>query len=172
MNAPFQVAQAIAAAQGSGAPQVVKIVKPEGKQALTIELGYQEQYKLDLSGVANEKLVLVHQGENLVILFDNQSTITVHPVFDSMKVLGNITFELAPGRVFTGDEVATVLSISDDQSLLPAAGDAPGARTGAHFSDASVDPLSVPNPLDLLGPEELPPIQFGQSDARPPDAVT
>jgi len=62
---------------GSGAaasPQVIKVSKPQGDQAQVIKLD--GTVTLDLSAVANEKITLVHVGNTLIILFDNQSTIS------------------------------------------------------------------------------------------------
>ena len=125
---------------------------------ITVDLGYQQQAKLDLSSVANEKMTLVHIGEKLVILFDNNATVTVEPFFNSMGVPRfDLTVEVTPGRELTGGQFATVFPITTDQSVLPAAGTAQTApASGANFSDPSVEPLFSPDPLPLLGPEELP----------------
>src|SRR6187200_2632505 len=101
MNAHFVVAQAgSSSATGAGAaPRLMKVVKPQAGQSVTLELGYDQSVKLDLTGVANEKMKFVHVGEKLIIQFDNQSTVTVHPFFDSMGVpLQNVTVEIASGR--------------------------------------------------------------------------
>ena len=71
-------------AGSSAAPRIVKVVKPSANGTVTLELGYNQGAKLDLSGVANEKLKFVHVGEKLIILFDNGASVTVHPFFDSM----------------------------------------------------------------------------------------
>src|ERR1051325_8143770 len=104
MNARVQLAQA-------GSPttnneiKVVKIVKPAADQAVKMELGYDQKTKIDLSGVADEKITLIHVGENLVILFDNKSTVVVHPFFKSMGVpLDTMSVEVSPGRDLTGAE--------------------------------------------------------------------
>ena len=159
MNAPFVVAQA-----GSGSPtgirpvRTVKVTKPQGDQAVTVELGYDQNYKLDLSAISNEKITLIHIGEKLIILFDNKSTVTVAPFFDSMNVpLSNVIVETA-GRDFSSGDFALAFPITTDQSVLTAAG-ATGAvgtpPSGADFHGSSVDPLNVPNPLPLLPPEAL-----------------
>ena len=96
MNARFVVAQAgSSSTTGSGGtPRVMKVVKPQAGQSVTLELGYDQSAKLDLTGVTNEKMKFVHVGEKLIIIFDNQSTVTVHPFFDSMGVpLQNITVD-------------------------------------------------------------------------------
>ena len=99
MNGPFVVAQASTAeATAPKKPiRIVKVTKPSDGQAVTVDLGYQQQTKLDLSGVAKEKMTFVHIGEKLIILFDNSATVTVEPFFNSMGVpLQNLTVEVAP----------------------------------------------------------------------------
>ena len=145
MNGPFVVAQASTAeATAPKKPiRIVKVTKPSDGQAVTVDLGYQQQAKLDLSGVANEKMTLVHIGEKLIILFDNNATVTVEPFFDSMGVpLQNLTVEVAPGRELPSGEFASVFPITTDQSVLAAAGNgAQNPPSGANFSDPSVEPL-------------------------------
>ena len=131
------------------------MTKPSDGQAITVDLGYEQQAKLDLTAVANEKMTLVHIGEKLIFLFDNNATVTVEPFFNSMGVpRQDLTVEV-PGRDMSSSEFAAVFPITTDQSVLPAAGDQIPA-SGANFSNASVDPLLSPDPLPLLGPEELP----------------
>ena len=36
-----------------------------------VNLGYDQNVKVDFSAIANEKITLVHVGEKLIILFDN-----------------------------------------------------------------------------------------------------
>ena len=158
MNGPFVVAQANVAGAAAAVKKpvrIVKVTKPSDGQAITVELGYEQQTKLDLTAVANEKMTLVHIGEKLIILFDNNATVTVEPFFDSMGVpRQDITVEV-PGRDMSSSEFAAVFPITTDPSVLPAAGDKIPA-SGANFSNASVDPLLSPDPLPLLPPEELP----------------
>src|SRR5438309_4531232 len=159
MNGQFQVAQASSTAvSNSGAPpRVFKLTKPLTDQAVIINLGYDQKVKVDFSAIANEKITLVHVGEKLIILFDNKSTVTVEPFFDSRHDSSNLSVEVAPGRDVSVSEFASLFPITTDQSVLPATGDGQGnaQASGAHFSDSSVDPLSVGRPLDLLGQEEL-----------------
>ena len=146
-----------------GGVRVVKVVKPDSDQAVTLELGYDQKVKLDLSGVANEKLTLVHIGEKLIILFDNQSTVTVHPFFDSMGVpLSNVSVIVSSGQDLPSGEFVSTVPISTDTTLLPTAGPGTAAteKSGAFFTDVPVDPLLLPNPLPLLPPEQLPGIVF------------
>ena len=66
----------------------------------------------------------------------------------------NLTVEV-PGRDLSSGEFAAVFPITTDPSVLPAAGNQIPA-SGANFSNPSVDLLLSPDPLPLLGPEELP----------------
>src|SRR5712692_6040576 len=119
MNAPFSVAQApsLGTTAGTRTLRTIKVSKPQGDQAITLQLGYEQNYKLDLSAIANEKITLVHIGEKLIILFDNKSTITVEPFFDSMNApLSNVTVE-TEGRDFTSVEFAAAFPITTDQSV-------------------------------------------------------
>ena len=149
--------------EGSATTQVVKVVKPGDEQAVTIELGYDQKVKLDLTAVANEKLTLVHIGEKLIILFDNQSTVTVHPFFDSMGVpLSNVSVIVSSGQDLPSGEFVSTVPISTDTTLLPTAGSGTAAteKSGAFFTEVPVEPLSLPTPLPLLPPEQLPVISF------------
>lgn len=162
MDGQFQVAQASGNAGNVAAPRIFKLTKPLTDQAVVLNLGYEQKVQVDFSAIANEKITLVHIGEKLVILFDNHSTVTVEPFFDSRHdALHNLTIELAPGRDVSVNEFASLFPITTDQSVLVAAGVEIGngngnaQGSGAYFSNSSVDPLSAGNPLDLLGQEEL-----------------
>src|SRR6266478_137303 len=129
MNGQFQVAQA--SGQGnsnsnSTPPRIFKLTKPLTDQAVVVNLGYDQKVQVDFTAIANEKITLVHVGEKLVILFDNQSTVTVEPFFDSRHdALHNLTIEVAPGRDLTVAEFASSFPITTDSSalsVLPAAG--------------------------------------------------
>jgi len=163
MNAPFVVAQAVTTGQGittgqnsATPPKVVKLVKPQGEQAIVIQMD--GSTKLDFTGIAGENITLVRVGERLVILFDNKSTVTIEPFFDSSgKPLQIGGIELEGNKLITGEEFAALFPITDDQSVLPAAGEANSPQnTGGQFAGPNVDPLSPMNPLDLLPQEELP----------------
>ena len=160
MNAQFQVAQlsgSSTSVSNAAPPRIFRLSKPLGDQAVVVNLGYDQKAKVDFSAIANEKITLVHVGDKLIILFDNKSTVTVEPFFDSRHdALGNLTVEVAPGREVSVNEFASLFPITTDQSVLPAAGEGGNAQgSGANFSDSSVDPLATGNPLDLLGQEEL-----------------
>src|SRR5262249_20802825 len=154
MNARFTIAQANTATPTNppAAVRTVKIFEPAAGQAVTIELGYTEQYKLDLTAIADKKITLVHVGEKLVILFENLGTVEVHPYYDSMNVpLHNITLLLSQGREVTTAEFATLIPVVEDPSVLPAGAGAAGSpASGANFQSVSVDQLLLPNPLPLL----------------------
>src|SRR3954454_11230831 len=161
MNGQFQVAQAsgTGVSNSNTPPRIFKLTKPLTDQAVIINLGYDQKVQVDFSAIANEKITLVHVGEKLIILFDNQSTVTVEPFFDSRHdALQNLTIEIAPGRDLSVTEFASTFPITTDQSVLPAAGNGNGnaQASGAHFDNPAVDPLAVPNPLPLLPQEDLP----------------
>ncbi|MEH2570888.1 T1SS-143 domain-containing protein [Bradyrhizobium sp. AZCC 1577] len=160
MNAQFQVTQLSGStlANSSAPSRIFKLTKPMGDQAVVVNLGYDQKVKVDFSGIANEKITLVHVGDRLIILFDNKSTVTVEPFFDSRHdALKNLTIEVAPGRDVSVSEFASLFPITTDQSILPAAGEGGGnaQASGANFSNSSVDSLATGNPLDLLGQESL-----------------
>src|SRR3954462_13448474 len=100
MNGPFQVAQASTpgTTSNNSPVRIFNLTKPLGDQAVTINLGYDQKVKVDFSAIANEKITLVHLGDKLIILFDNKSTVTVEPFFDSRHDSSNLSVEVAPGR--------------------------------------------------------------------------
>jgi len=156
MNAPFVVAQAqtVGQAQTAAPIRTVKLEKPAGEQAIVIKMD--GSIKLDFTAIEREKITLVRAGERLVILFDNKSTITIDPFFDSSgKPLQLAGIELSNNQLMTGEEFAALFPITDDQSVLPAAGEQGPQNTGGQFAGPNVDPLASPNPLDLLPPEQL-----------------
>src|SRR5881394_3191805 len=160
MNGQFQVAQAsgTGVSNSNTPPRIFKLTKPLTDQSVVINIGYEQKVQVDFSAIANEKITLVHIGEKLIVLFDNQSTVTVEPFFDSRHdALKNLTIEVAPGRDLSVSEFASTFPITTDASVLPAAGNGNGnaQASGAHFDNPAVDPLAVPNPLPLLPQEEL-----------------
>ena len=97
MNGQFQVAQGTGTGNSNNAspPRIFKLTKPLTDQAVTVNLGYDQKTQIDFTAVANEQITLVHMGEKLIVLFNNQSTVTIQPFFDSMNVpLSNITVEV------------------------------------------------------------------------------
>ncbi|MFZ0174734.1 MAG: hypothetical protein WAL11_04095, partial [Pseudolabrys sp.] len=133
--------------------RTLKVTKPQGDQSIVLDLS-DRNATFDLSAVADEKMTLVKVGPKLVILFDNQSTVTADPFFDfSGKPLANLDVELGAGRAISGQQFAQLFSITEDQSVLRAAGIIP--PSGADFHDASVDVLAGMRPLALLEQEGL-----------------
>ena len=157
MNERVWIAQADTTPVQNPVPlKVVTVVKPGSEQAITIDLGFDQKTKVDLSSVANEKMTMVHVGTKLIVLFDNHSTVTIEPFFDSTgKPLANLDVNLGAGHDVTGDQFASLFPITEDQSVLPAAGGGGSPASGADFHNPTVDPLAIGNPLPLLGPEEL-----------------
>ena len=159
MDGRIQVAQASsgrAGASNSGPTRIFKLTKPLTDQAVVINLGYDQKTQVDFSAIANEKITLVHIGEKLIILFDNQSTVTVEPFFDSRHDSAkNLTIEVAPGRELSVSEFAAAFPITTDTSVLPAAGvgTANAQASGANFNAPLVDPLP-PVPTNRLAPPE------------------
>jgi T1SS-143 domain-containing protein len=167
MNGPFRVAEVsgTTTTTNNTAPRIYTLTKPLGDQAVVVNLGYDQKVKVDFSSIANEKITLVHIGDKLIILFDNKSTLTVEPFFDSRHDgINNLSIEVAPGRDVSVSEFASLFPITTDQSILPAAGDGNGnaQASGANFTPSSVDPLGIGNPLALLGQEELGNFVVGQ----------
>ena len=167
MNGPFQVAQAggttTSSTNGTPVP-IYKLTKPLTDQAVMVNLGYDQKVKIDFSSIANEKITLVHVGEKLIILFDNELTVTIEPFFKSRadglggETRDEITVEMAPGRDISVKEFVTLFPITTDTSVLPAAdqdgnSNANAQASGAYFSPYSVDPLD-PVPLNKLAPQE------------------
>jgi len=142
MNAPVLLAQlAGSPAQTIASPKNLKIEKPQNGQAVTVQLD--GATKLDLAGIASERLTFVRVGEKLVILFDNQSTVTVDPVFDNNgRPVTDLAFDMGADRTLSSEQFAQAFPITTDQSVLPAAGGATGPTGGASFADASVGALA------------------------------
>jgi hypothetical protein len=132
---------------------VVKVTKPPSDQAVVFDLNNGAGARLDLSAVAHEKMTLVHVDTKLVILFDNQSTVTAEPFFDlSGKPLASLNVELSAGRTLSGEQFAQSVPITDDQSVLPAN----DPSSGADFRDVSIDSLpGLTSPLALMA-EDVP----------------
>ena len=103
-----------------------------------------------------EKITLVHIGEKLIILFDNQSTVTVEPFFDSRHdAWKQLSIEVAPGREFRSASSPVCFPSPRTSRCCRRRARTEMPASGANFSSSSVDPLGTGNPLDLLGQEEL-----------------
>ncbi len=154
MNAPLVLAQVTTSPQ-STPPRAVKITKPARDAAVTVQLDGQS--RLDLSDIAAESITLVRVGQQLVILFDNQATITIEPFFDaSGQPLADLALQLGPDRTVGAPEFAALFPITDDQTILPAAGEGGPRNTGSPFATFAIDSFSGRGDgLDLLGGESL-----------------
>lgn len=179
MNGPFVVAQANTGGSSGTPVQVLKLIKPPAGQTDVMHASFTGTVKVDFTAIANEKITLFHDSKNqsLHVIFADGSQIIIEPFFDSRgTVLSNLTFEMGPNLFYSGQEFAQNVPITEDQSVLPAAGDA--AAAGADFHGFSVDGLGLSNPLGLLPPEELPGLQFTntgtpllEQGATPPNLV-
>ncbi|HKC34303.1 MAG TPA: hypothetical protein VKC16_12655, partial [Xanthobacteraceae bacterium] len=149
MSAPIRVAQATG---NNSAPSLIKVSKPQTNQAVTIHLD--GPATIDLTAIGNDNVTFVHVGDRLIILFDNQSTVTFDPFYGADGAPSpTIAVELAAGRDVTGADFAGLVPISTDKSILPAAGSPP---SGAHFDTITISQFLADNPrLPLLGPEDL-----------------
>ena len=161
MNERIQIAQASGAGISNSATpvRIFTLSKPLADQAVVVNLGYDQKVKVDFSGIAKEKITLVHIGEKLIILFDNQSTVTVEPFFNSRHDAQTLSIEVAPGRDLSVTEFASSFPITTDQSVLPAAGNGSGnaQASGGHFDNPLVDPLPPIPTNNPAPPEALPP---------------
>jgi len=169
MNAPVLLAQLTGTSSqaSSASAKHVKIGKPQGSQAVTVHLDGQSQ--IDFSGIASEKLTFVKIGDRLIILFDNQSTVSIDPVFGANGApLKDVSFEVGPDRIINGDQFAELFPLTTDQSVLPAAGTpgAPGVPAGANFGAFTIDPLTGGTPLPLLTGESTT-TSFGDNPVTP-----
>src|SRR5712671_817431 len=149
MSAPIRVAQATG---NNSAPSLIKVSKPQTNQAVTIHLD--GPATIDLTAIGNDNVTFVHVGDRLIILFDNQSTVTFDPFYGADGAPSpTIAVELAAGRDVTSADFASLFPITSDQSILPAAGSPP---SGAHFDTITISQFLADNPrLPLLGPEDL-----------------
>jgi VCBS repeat-containing protein len=177
MNAPIILAQAN---PSSTAPRVIRLEKPAADAAVTLRLD--GVTRLDLGAIAAEQITLVRIGDTLVILFDNKATVTLEPFFAADGTpRDDLAVQLGPDRIVNGDQFAALFPVSDDASVLPAAGDGPSgggltttfridgldggrnalallerdlaALTGGSTEEEQVE-LPVDNDPDILGPAD------------------
>ena len=170
MDARFTVAQVTGALPNNEPAKVVKLTKPQTDQAITVHLDGTS--KLDLTAIGNENVTFVHAGDRLVILFDNHSTVTIEPFYDSRGLpLADISVELSPDRSVSGVEFASLFPITTDQSILPAAGGTSSPASGANFETVDIDQFAGnPVPLALLTPN-APAGSGGPTNSSSPAAV-
>src|SRR5262249_30304485 len=140
MNERFIVEQATnVQVAGLAQSHILKVAKPQDGQSVVLELGDQNA-KLDLSAVANEKLTFVQVGTKLIVQFDNQSTVTADPFFDSSgKPFTYLDVAFGGERSINKEQFEALVansvsqsSLSDDDKIVP---------SGPHFVDPFVDPL-------------------------------
>lgn len=158
MNALIQMAQlqVSEATTNADGRKTFKVSKPQTGQAVSFHLDGKSV--VDLTSFADEKITLVRLGDRLVILFDNQSTVSIDPVFDNNGAARpEVAFEMAPDRILNGDQFAQLFPITSDQSVLPAAGTpgAPSMGAGANFGSFTIDALTSQTALDLVADEEV-----------------
>src|SRR5688572_17035506 len=103
MNAPIRLAQATGAANPDA---VTRVTKPQGGQAVAVHLN--AAARLDLSAIAAETITLVRAGDRLVILFDNQATVTVEPFFGPNGQPLDHAVQLGTDRVVDAAQFATL----------------------------------------------------------------
>jgi VCBS repeat-containing protein len=153
MNAPVLLAQLLGiTAPTDTPPRHIKLEKPISGATVTVHLDGPIQ--LDFTDIASDKLTFVQVGDKLIILFDNQSTVTIDSVFGpDGHPLAGIAFEMTPDHPLTGDQFASEFPITTDQSILPAAGAGDGPTSGGYFINPTVDALPTFTALDLLAAE-------------------
>ena len=165
MHGSFVVAANSGSASASALKpvQIIKIVKPAAGQTEIFHASFEGSVKIDFTAIANEKITLFHDNKNqsLHIIFADGSQAIIEPFFDSMSVMSNLVFEMAPGQVLDSAEFASQFPITTDQSVLPTVAGDP--QSGAEFNDPSVDPLPPNIKLALLPEEELPTFVFHET---------
>src|SRR6478752_7197770 len=167
MNGTIVVAQAGSSGNSGAAPvQVIKLTKPLAGQTEIFHASFTGTVKIDFTAIANEKITLFHDSktQSLHVIFADGSQDIIEPFFDSRGIMPNLLLDMGSGQEFNGERFASQFPITEDQSVLPAAGPG-GVASGADFHGPSVDPLALGNPLDLLPAEELPNIVFHPEQA-------
>src|SRR5690242_6263611 len=136
MNGPFVVAQAGSTANSGADPvQVIKLTKPQAGHTDIFHASFNGTVKIDFTAIANEKITLFHDSKNqsLHVIFADGSQDIIEPFFDSRgTILSNLVLEMGPNKTMGGEQFATLFSITEDQSVLPAAGPG-GVAAGADF---------------------------------------
>ena len=144
--------------------QILKIVRPAAGKTEIFHASFDGSVKIDFTAIANEQVTFFHDSKNqsLHVIFTDGSQAIIEPFFDSMGVMSNFVFEMAPGQVLDSAEFASQFPITRDQSVLPALTKGP-AESGAEFNDPSVDSLPPNIKLALLPEEELPTFVFHET---------
>ena len=148
--------------------QIIKIVKPAAGRTENFHASFDGSVKIDFTAIANEQVTFFHDRKNqsLHVIFTDGSQVIIEPFFDSMGVMSNFFFEMAPGEVLDSAQFVSQFPITRDQSVLPALTDGP-TESGAEFNDPSVDGLPPNIKLALLPPEELPTLVFHETIPAP-----
>ena len=148
--------------------QIMKIVKPAAGRTENFHASFDGSVKIDFTAIANEQVTFFHDRKNqsLHVIFTDGSQVIIEPFFDSMGVMSNFFFEMAPGEVLDSAQFASQFPITRDQSVLPALTEGP-TESGAEFNDPSVDSLPPNIKLALLPPEELSPLVFHETIPAP-----
>src|SRR6187551_3848924 len=148
--------------------QILKLVKPAAGRTDNFHASFDGSVKIDFTAIANEQVTFFHDSKNqsLHVIFADGSQIVIEPFFDSMGVMSNFVFEMAPGEVLDSAQFVSQFPITRDQSVLPALTDGP-TESGAEFNDPSIDSLPPNIKLALLPPEELPTLVFHETIPAP-----
>ena len=122
--------------------QIIKLVKPAAGRTENFYASFDGAVKIDFTAIANEQVTFFHDSKNqsLHVIFTDGSQVIIEPFFDSMGVMSNFVFEMAPGQVLDSAQFASQFPITRDQSVLPALTEGP-AESGAEFNDPSIDSL-------------------------------
>ena len=148
--------------------QIIKIVKPAAGRTENFHASFDGSVKIDFTAIANEQVTFFHDSKNqsLHVIFTDGSQVIIEPFFNSMGVMSNFFFEMAPGEVLDSAQFVSQFPITRDQSVLPPLTDGP-TEFGAEFNDPSVDGLPPNIKLALLPPEELSPLVFHETIPAP-----
>src|SRR5207342_3053915 len=97
-----------ALAMASKPVQIIKLVKPAAGQTEKFYASFDGPVKIDFTAIANEQVTYFHDSKNqsLHIIFADGSQAIIEPFFDSMSVMSNLVFEMAPGQVLDSAEFA------------------------------------------------------------------
>ena len=145
--------------------QIIKLFKPAAGQTEKFYASFDGPVKIDFTAIASEKATYFHDSKNqsLRVVFFDGAQVIIEPFFDSIGVMPNFVFEMAPGHVLDGAEFTSQFPIASTPGVLPALTDGP-LGSGAEFNDPSVNelPLNTTNlppniTLTPLPPGELPP---------------
>src|SRR6187401_3102460 len=133
--------------------QILKLVKPAAGRTDNFYASFDGSVKIDFTAIANEQVTFFHDSKNqsLHVIFADGSQIIIEPFFDSMGVMPNFVFEMAPGEVLDSAQFVSQFPITRDQSVLPALTEGP-TESGAEFNDPSIDSLPPNSKLALLPP--------------------